>query len=367
MQVITRTLFRLIALFYLTAISVLCLPVPQPEDGQGVSITTVNNAWGEDEQQQQTQPNNSDDPQHIVFSQEGTINDPEIIYNVETFPDGNWKIKVKFHGKTIPLSMQNIVVGKCTNTSPGLSILNDNMVTEMMIDMNMCALQCDYDQTRHAQDIEILNEPLKISFDVYDKFTPVSQHVFFVRTQYFANYVVGYEVSTSNVVQAALLDDNTAMDVPDNIQFAVRSFVPEVEDEEGEVEGEIESEFDDSYDHLEIFTTNGFAYEKMVTVPQYCYIQFDSTDPYLDRPEQVYTLWNLSVPENPEDKVCTKNLTFQLEKASWKFNFNKVDYFLNTLGLDYVPEYKLACQMRVCANINGNDCAGMIRQCDYRI
>lgn len=100
------------------------------------------------------------------ISESGLLQGREMLNHFEVEADGNYKMTVILYGNE-PLTLRNVVAGKCGRFSPGLNILREeSKEVHMEIDMGLCQLECDFEEHKLENTAEILSRPIDVYFDV---------------------------------------------------------------------------------------------------------------------------------------------------------------------------------------------------------
>lgn len=279
--------------------------------------------------------------------------------------DGNYNLELKLKS-THNLYINNFVAGKCDSLSPAITFLDqDTKSPTFIIDLSTCSKVCDETDFHTNTHVEILNTPMDITFDVlpdpdlkYDHDDIQSQYHLQVQSNFREDYIVKLDTAKTKVVQLAL--DNSHSDnnknlmyIKNNLQFDIETY----SDPAYTIKNRnkiIHKNNQDTY--LQITPINGFDTREMINLPELCTIHNQRTN-------EVKTLWEMAREPSHDSDTCVNNLVHDKKLGTWRFKLNLSSYYHNTQTLD--DEYVLTCNIRVCHNVQGNECHRQMNQCGY--
>lgn len=107
--------------------------------------------------------------------------------------------------------------------------------------------------------------------------------------------------------------------------------------------------------YLELCPINGFTSSKFMMVPEVCLIKNLHTN-------EVSKLWDMV----SDGDLCIPHLNYNYKYGTWQYELNLQygNYF--KMGYSSNPDdYEISCNLRLCANVVGNQCLDRINSCNY--
>jgi hypothetical protein len=265
-----------------------------------------------------------------------------VINSIRYSVDGNYKLKLILNSQ-VPINFANLFAGKCSQSNPQIQVINERTVeTTIIVDLNMCQLENDFHSATALKTIEDLNAPIRISFELHDENGDlIASYVVFPHSSFWENYVLNFKLDSSLVNEVSI--DSKGHQMPlmhEGLHFTYNTVRPLA-----------------SEPVLAITPTNGFSTMKMTSFPETCIL-------YNAKSKKTVTLWNAATHnfgyKNPNPN-CQNKLKYHKSSGSWHMGFDFLEHFPGA----NISDLELTCSVRMCANVNGNECFDVIDKCGY--
>ena len=269
-----------------------------------------------------------------------------LILSTNAKADGNYKMFIEIIAK-VPINFDHntLKVGKCNSHSPGLLIEGEgNFDVKLTIDLNTCVEEDFNNPMIDYRLVDAYNRAILVSFDLVDPpvvssptghMTILEHYEFNPHPTYSENHIIHYDTDTGSVDEIQISSNGHEIDTSSaSLHFV---FSPH----------NIIDKTVDTQSRIRIEPINGFNAEKFINVPELCMISDDSTG-------ESKILWDMS-----GHTVCQKNLTYEKVTGAWNFDVN----FIKDFG--FGKHASITCNIRVCGNVEGNDCQKYINDCNY--
>lgn len=284
----------------------------------------------------------------------------DLITDVFYRADGNYKLLVKI-ATNYAMKFDNLLVGKCNAMSPGVTVQNeDTTEVTLMIDMNMCQFICDKSEDELVSTIDIMNQPIDISFGVKDHDdwrTTVGRYRVSPTCNYHEDYIIEFNTQDGFIRQLVLDTQGDLFTIEGNIQFSYMTYASEYFTDKNTNDKQISTFYEPTY--VEIAPTNGFTPDKMLNLPEICFLKDLETG-------ETKMLWDMG----NESSECHRDnrLGFDPPRGQWQFHVN----FYEEMGYDMDmhhshDNFRLTCNMRICGQTETNPCQRRIDNCGYTI
>ena len=283
-----------------------------------------------------------------------------LLDSVEYMVDGNYKAEIYLES-TEPVSLIDFYGENCGEVGPGIAFINKDQSSQtIMIDLSVCKEPVKYDPFKFTSSIEVLNTPIHLQFSLipYSELgnpdVEPSVFKFEPKSQYYEDYILDWDIPTEKSRQLVMDLDGTTKIQPNNLQFNYFTYEENTFKTRTYSTKEIAAPGKSTF--IKIEPTNGFYASKVLTAPELCFLKdLDTND--------VVQLWDLQ--QSDEDHECVEDLKYIDQEGSWEMEIN----FAKSLGLqdpNVNPDrFALTCNMRVCANVAGNACGRIIKNCGY--
>ena len=331
---------------------------PRPESGQ--PTPSFGNGFGNSRPEGimgPSAPENGQDFEHsqmVNMGAPGVVEGTDVIKSIAYRSDGNYKLEINFKG-VIPLTFVDLQAGKCSQFTPGVSIVNaDNFDTTLEIDMAICQKECDLRAEDLLSSIDVLNEPIDITFGIQDPEDynrVIGKYHIQPNAMYHEDYILEFNTETEETRQLVIDDSGNFFQVDDNIQFSYMTFNDDTFEEKTY---STKASAPPGYTtFIEMCPINGFTTGKMLNVPEICFIK-DLTN------DKTVMMWDMGI-----DDGCVANLHYETATGNWQYPANYYQIMgYSTRNMNH-NNFKITCNMRVCGNVAGNACQMQIANCDY--
>jgi len=286
---------------------------------------------------------------------DGLLAGENIIKYIEYETDGNYKMEVKLHA-TEAIIFGSLRAGKCAySTHRGIDVLDETMNDVMIrIDLAKCQLVCD-ENTALLRSIDAMNQPIEIEFTLAkvrnDPETLFAHYKIAAAALYHEDYILDFNTHSKHVEQTIVLPSGDIVSQQHNLQFTFMTFTNDDFTQKTYNSQTISPP--DWPTYLEICPTNGFTPDKMVSIPELCFLR-DVTN------NNMVLLWDMQKSDQ-----CVSGLVYMPEQGLWQYalNFNQAMGY--EAGSITHNNFQLTCNIRVCSNIFGNACEQILEACQY--
>lgn len=291
----------------------------------------------------------------IDLANPGVVQGYDVINSINYRTDGNYKMEINMKG-SVPLKIVDLVAGKCSAITPGVSIVNaENTDTTLEIDLSICQEECDLAPNEILSSIDVLNQPLNIQFGIADPQQPeniIAQYNIQPAAWYNEDYILEFDTGNEETRQLVIDDEGEFFQIDDNIQFSYMTYNDP--DFEMKTYSTKQSAPPGQTTFMEMCPINGFTVGKMINVPEICFIKDLSNG-------NTVMMWDMGMEA---ENGCIPNLKYKTDKGAWQFPANYYQIFgYNTRHQGNHNNFKITCNMRVCGNVYGNPCQAQIERC----